>query len=378
MQSSITGNGTSHIYYNVTITNNDTTGTSAPPNLDFNETRNQPYLNKPEDYYMSVIRFSVDTPTLPLFIPQPEVGSTDPNKLIYSVSLEYNSTVIQTYLSFIPQLNDASSPAVPIQTQDITNRYYYLYSYQWFIDQIVNPAFTACYQALAKAESLPSTVPPLVIWDSGSCTAVLNADIMGYDFNLANPIKIYMNTPMYDLFSSFSSTYLGTDAPNGKNFLINCYNNGFNTWKVSSSGITYVQVQQEYSTAPLWNPVKSIVFSTSLMPIIPELDSAPAIYNGGSGFTSSGNNSNITNILTDLEVPLTLGYETKPTINYAPQSEYRFTDLFGTNPVSSINITVYWKDKFAVLHPFQLASGGTANVKILFRSKSFFTNYIGY
>jgi hypothetical protein len=39
MESSLTGNGTTHIYYNVNITNNDTTGLSKPPQVSFIETR---------------------------------------------------------------------------------------------------------------------------------------------------------------------------------------------------------------------------------------------------------------------------------------------------------------------------------------------------
>jgi hypothetical protein len=76
-------------------------------------------------------------------------------------------------------------------------------------------------------------------------------------------------------------------------------------------------------------------------------------------------------VLTDLEVPLTFGWETKPTINYSPQAEYRLTDLFGTSPVSAINVVVYWKDKFGGLHPLTLASGGNANIKIMFRRKDY-------
>ena len=66
MNSSITGNGTSHIYYNITLTNNDTSDTHFPPPISFTETRNSPFINCPEDYFMSVVRFAMDTPTLPV------------------------------------------------------------------------------------------------------------------------------------------------------------------------------------------------------------------------------------------------------------------------------------------------------------------------
>ena len=377
MNSNLTGNGTTHIYYNVNITNNDTTGSNSPPIIDFNETRNQPYLNNPSEYYMSVVRFSVDTPTLPLFIPQPVVGSNDANTLIYTVTMEYKTYTVQVNLVFARQTQAIGPPPTPILETDIEDIYYYVYSYQWFIDTMVNPALISAYNQLQVAVSnggdvLPSNFAPFMLWDPSGSTAILNCDTEGYNFaTLDDPIKIYFNTPMYNLFSSFSASYFGTNASQGKNFLMNVYDTGFNTFKNISNGVTYIQVLQEYPTAPLWNPVSSIVFSTSLMPVVPELTAAPAIFTGGSGFSSSGNNSNVTNVLTDLEVPLTQGWETKPTVNYAPNAEYRLSDLFGTSPVYSINVTVFWKDRFGKLLPLTLSAGGSANIKIMFRRKDY-------
>ncbi len=59
-----------HIYLNLSINNN--TGSSIP--CSFIETRSQPFLNKPDDYECSVIRFNISSNnSLPLFhfIPQP-------------------------------------------------------------------------------------------------------------------------------------------------------------------------------------------------------------------------------------------------------------------------------------------------------------------
>jgi hypothetical protein len=376
MNSNLTGNGTTHIYYNINITNNDVTGTNPPPPIDFIETRNQPYLNNPSQYYMSVVRFSVDTPTLPLFIPQPIVGSTDPDMLIYTITMEYKTYTAQVNLRFARQTQAIPEPPTPIVEADIENQYYYIYSYQWFIDTMVNPALFAAYDALKAlvtgTDVLPSNYAPFMLWDPSNSTAILNCDTDGYNFAvLDDPIKVYFNTPMYNLFSSFSASSFGITATQGRNFLLNVYDTGFNTFKNTSNGITYIQVLQEYPTASLWNPVVSLVFSTSLMPIVPELSAAPAVFTGGSGFSSNGNNSNLTNVLTDLEVPLIAGWETKPVVNYSPAAEYRLSDLFGDSPVYSINVTVYWKDRFGNLFPLTLASGGNANLKIMFRRKDY-------
>jgi hypothetical protein len=236
---------------------------------------------------MSVVRFSVDTPTLPLIIPQPVVGSIDPDTLIYTVTLEWTGSQVyksQVNLTFARQTQAINAPPVPISEADIENPYYYIYSYQWFIDTMVNPALFAAYDALktqvtAGLEVLPSNFPPFMLWDPSASTAILNCDTAGYNFaTLDEPIKVYFNTPLYNLFSSFSASFFGTTATFGRNFLINVYDTGFNVFKNISNGITYIQVLQEYPTAPLWNPVTSVVFSTALMPVVPELTAAPAVF----------------------------------------------------------------------------------------------------
>jgi len=95
-----------HIYYTLDLINNDTTGTRALPILKFNEIRNSPFLPSPENYFMSVVRFSVQTPTLPVFIPQVNLGQADPNKLNYSFTMSYvvagNTIEYQQFVNYIP------------------------------------------------------------------------------------------------------------------------------------------------------------------------------------------------------------------------------------------------------------------------------------
>ncbi|MFN9910612.1 MAG: phage minor capsid protein, partial [bacterium] len=72
------------MYYDIQISNINNNDT-LPPVLNFIETRNNPFLYESDKYYMSIIRFSLDTPNLPVFIPtiQPS-PNTDINLTIYS------------------------------------------------------------------------------------------------------------------------------------------------------------------------------------------------------------------------------------------------------------------------------------------------------
>jgi len=374
MQSSITGNGTTHIYYNISITNNDTTGLTAAPRIDFNETRNQPFINNPSQYFMSVVRFSMDTSTLPIFACQPQLDPVTPGDLIYSITMTQGAFTYQQYINFQPQTNELPRPPYPLSFSDSISHYWELYSYQWW-NNLVNEAFTACTAGL-NALVAGSITAPFMVWDPSGYTAILNTDAAYFDQTpgvLAEPIYIYFNTPMWVLYSSYNAQYLGTSVTNGKNYqLVIANQRGQNEYTETSTGITFIQSYQEYPTSPLWNPVQSIVFTTALLPIVPELTAAPIAFQGVPGnFVSYGNNANLTNTLTDFEVPLTKGSEYKPVISYTPASEYRLTDLFGTNPCSAINVTIFWKDRYGVLTPVTLSAGSSCNIKIMFRRKDF-------
>ena len=69
---------------------------------------------------------------------------------------------------------------------------------------------------------------------------------------------------------------------------------------------SYVQTTQKIFSIPMWNPIASSVFSTGLPPISAISTSPPTSYSvhSKSNFTISGNNSNLTNIITDFEIPI--------------------------------------------------------------------------
>ena len=91
-----------HIYYDLSVTNNQYTGAGDPPVLSFTDTRSTPVLSNPSEYYCSVIRFSVDTPSLPVIIPQVKVSlsSATTDDTIYSFSMSYKTFNYQQFLQY--------------------------------------------------------------------------------------------------------------------------------------------------------------------------------------------------------------------------------------------------------------------------------------
>ena len=76
-----------HVYLNLDVVNNSTT--TAQP-LVFNETRNMPFLTNSENYFCSVVRFTLQTSnSLPVFIPDILTGQSDYDKTVYAITMSF-------------------------------------------------------------------------------------------------------------------------------------------------------------------------------------------------------------------------------------------------------------------------------------------------
>jgi len=379
----LTGGGLTpdKLYYDITITNLKTE-TQEPPIAYFNESRNNPFVYCPEDYFLSIIRFSLDTVTLPVLQVEIEPFSNNRDLTVYNVSLSWTNPVAPfqvftetTPLIFSPQDKQAIIPNPPSSTsnglQNNQTGYYNVYNYQYFI-YLVNLTFTQCFndlnaQVVGAGLALPSTFSPELNFDTQTNIAILNCDVLGYDTTSADYIKIFFNPPLYQLFSSFPA-YIQTFANNSLNLQIitNTFG-GSNIIPYPSISPLYdaIQVFQEYSTIALWTPVTGIVFCSNTLPIVPNQISSPLLFIDGKQY-SNGNNSNIAQIITDF-VSDTGIY--KPNIVYTPRAEYRLIELQGNRPLNNFDLTVFWKNRVGELVPFRLSSGSTATIKILFTKK---------
>jgi hypothetical protein len=377
------GQSPDKLYYDITITNLQTK-TTPPPVAYFNESRNTPFVYDPESYYFSIIRFTLDTPTLPVFQPDIEPYQSDRDKTIYSFTLQWTNPVApfqtftqQTFVNFIPQDKEAVVPRPPSQTvnglQNNTTGYYNLYNYQYWI-YLCNLALQECYndlstQVTTAGLSLPTTNAPVLNFDTQNNIAILIADNAGYNNTVSNYIKIFFNPAMYQLFSSFPVIIDNlTDASLGINLQIDTATYGGSNlvqYPPTSPTYTAIQVFQEYSTVALWTPVTAIVFTSNTLPIVPNQVSAPLLFLDGR-IISAGNNSNIAQVITDF-VSDTGIY--KPNIVYNPQAEYRLVELQGNRPLTNVDISISWKNRIGELVPFRLSSGSTATIKILFTKK---------
>ena len=74
-----------HVYFNLDVVNNSTT--TAQP-LVFNETRNMPCLTNNENYFCSVVRFTLHASnSLPVFIPDILTRQSDYDTTVYAKTM---------------------------------------------------------------------------------------------------------------------------------------------------------------------------------------------------------------------------------------------------------------------------------------------------
>jgi hypothetical protein len=374
------------IYYDVTITNFQST-TTIPPIFYYNDQRTMPFVACPEDYYLSILRFTLETGTLPIFIPTIQPNQGNRNLTIYSVTLEYEylsvNYIAQEFIQWSPQDKSAEIPPPPNATatgiQVNTTGYYNCYSYEWWL-ALVAQAFISAFanldaQVTGAGGVLPSAEPPYINWDTSSSSAVLYADVLGYDQNpniLIEQIGIYMNAPLFNLFNSFPSIYLGyVQVLNGKNFQIVVVNIGSTNLQIVTPANgdpqwTAINTYQEYSTIAQWTPITAMVFTSNTLPIQPNQVSTPLVYNNGSQLQFGGNNSDIANIITDL---VSTDGQYRPNLVYLPQAQYRYITLYGNRPLFNLDLQIFYRLKTGELVPFRIGSGESVTIKIAFIKK---------
>ena len=210
------------IYYDLTVSNFQSSEKTPLP-FYFNESRTIPYLMCPQDYYLSITRFSIDTGTIPVFIPSIQPNQANSNLTIYSVSMSWLDPVTnisykqQQYIEYEPQDLSIDVPIAPSLTsnglQINETGYYNVYSYQWMcylffvaFQKLQAKMVIAC---AGSANPPDLTYSPIINWDSTSQKAVLYANASTYDLNeefylpTSAPVNIYFNAPAYSLWAKF-------------------------------------------------------------------------------------------------------------------------------------------------------------------------------
>jgi len=330
-----------NVYVDIKIPN--LTQTTKNVLMTFEQQKDNPIIDNPSHYYLSLVRWKVPGGNFPVLIMPIVDGQADPNLSVYTVTLETSTDTFQKNLYYYDRSFDTAPGGDPLNANpnQKVSSYYFIYEYQHLLDMVNQALYAAWDNVTGKPVG---SEPPFMIFNPVTKIFSLVAQLSQYGVeinalpltNPANPpsydadIKIFFNVALQELFTGFAIKYfdnatLGRDAQ----VLVANYQNNY--WPVPSVVSDYVEVSQQFSSAAQWSPVKQILFSTNSIPIQSE-------------FTATSGSS-YKKILTDFE-PLadTPFSDARTTLQYYPQGPYRLLDLTGTNPLYKIDLYVTWLD----------------------------------
>lgn len=391
------------IYYNARLMSNINTGkvleSSTPSNsiAVFEDQRQSAVLDNPEDYYLSITRFTIDCSTLPLFIMNMSTskqfdGVADDNitRTPYIITMSYDGFEYQQELLYTPEDKTAKIPNVADNPNlYATSPYFYVYTYQHLVDMI-NTAFKACFDGLDVQTNLPTDKPPFIIYDRDSDRFDIIADANGYrnknyDGSDNPQINIYFNNYMYDLFYAVQADHIDnayTLNTNLKDYRLRFENTGINIYD-NTINIKYYDPYNKttltsYADIVLIMRVEwdlnsnicensEVLFTTSHIPTASQYSSPFIPFEKAS---SSSIVNTFQKQLTDFSlIPhIDDSNSVRSMVTYVP-STHRYLELNGENSLNKIDIYVYWRSNRGALIPFSLSSKSVVTMKLMFIRK---------
>ena len=233
-------------------------------------------LQDPGSFKMSVIKFQLDTTSIPLHRFDVQPFQNDVNLGIYSIiKLELVDGInppVSTnaeYLLWSPVNLNEPVPCAPLAEYQVDSAYYYSYSFGHFL-RLANEAFVRALEKLVQLIQpdtfLDTARAPFLIWSADRESATLYTESDYFDQQLDKHVNIYFNRPMYNLFNSFPVINMSHNATKNRNYMIVIQNLKANIKQLAAKD--YIKLDQEYSCTQNWSPVSEIVFTTSNLPIV--------------------------------------------------------------------------------------------------------------
>lgn len=382
------------IYYNITMINAnyiDNGSNQANYLAKYEEEIPKPFIMNPSEWEFSVVRFTTEGGLfLPILIFQVQPYQSDINLGIYSITLSATfindsgtkTIIVQQPLEWIPEDQTAIPPSSPVTSQNIYSDYYFVYTYSHFC-RIVNNAFqsamasintqyhTWCGQNIA-------TKAPYIMFNNGSNTF----SVYYHDYGFGGSIRtsagqgddenftLYLDSNLNSLIGNFPSLCVGNDLNQGMVYEMLVSNKlDTNVYEDKSSNSYFVMTQDYPSLSTIWSPISAIAFKSEL-PVVSEYSSNPIVFDS-SNVNSIAMSSNLTErIITDVSLPLQYPHEYRELLNYTPSGEYRIISMIGSQPITKIDMSVWYRLKMTgQLIPFSLPNQTCVTAKFMFRRK---------
>jgi len=360
-------------YLNIVIRGQPSKDTPAR----YSSTSTDIILNNGADYYLSIIRFSIPTNTIPLMIfPIQEGTNNDINLGTFSFTLTFMGNSLQEYLIFFPVVSNVPLPKSPANNngkQDLTTTYYYVFDPSQLVTIMNNALASLFANFIIMFGPFPVgvTQPPYLLYDDN--TEKLTFIVQ--DTFITNNLLLSCNSLLFNYLQYFVVKFNGYNAPFDADFdflfslrpsqFPNYDNYYYPDINVTPYPPVFLKFTQQISVLDYWTDFRSLVFVTNLLPIAQEIYPTNQIINNPND--NSGNFQYIP-ILTDFSPQGIPG----PIVEYNPTAQYRLIDIISTGPVQGLDMQIYWRDINSNLYPVLIASTAVATIKIAFLKKSIY------
>jgi hypothetical protein len=358
------------IYYNAQLVCKKKLQTDPDIPCIYTETRSDNLLSNAMDYKFSIIRFTLDSVNIPVFIPQIQGGI---NQTLYQVQVKLNlnlngtitSHTVAQPLQYVCR-NKYASQVPSVAGQD--SPYYYMFDLQDFCDMF-NTTMKSIYNNLnfALAPTVLQTKPPKMTYQNNLFSIWFDANGWGGADSTGSGAQIESFTMQFNedlrlLLRNFNMNYALDQF--GYNWNIIVSNKLVNNQTIGTT-LYYVETQSYETTSTIFCPVSSIVFISNAMGIRSEYLGSTQVLSQQVNPTQSSNN--IENSIADISLPLDNTNDYNSCIAYQA-GVFRYSDIF-TETIRDIDIKIYWKSKFGVMYPVMLSDGCGMNLKMMFERK---------
>lgn len=343
-----------NIYWNIIITN---TGTTVAP-VNASVTYTQSLTTDGTQRYLSLIRFTLDGSTIPIFFWDVDTTDADPNAGLYTVTIRNPAglgTDVTVKVKYDPSYvqNDWYPGEKPI------------FSYNSFIDMI-NVALKAAHDGILG--HVVGDHPIMYYNANNGLCGIAVKQTPGSPY----PYQIFMNNILYNFFNNFDSK-LNPETINGannpkyaqilvKNYVINS--------ELPVTGYTFVN--QEYQSLYLWFDITTIEFVSARLKIRSEF--VPTVQIGSQiEDSNAGGGPAASNLLTDFQPTYQPGDQAGPRgyTYYAPGAQYRLIDILDDD-VKEVDIQVTLQDRRGKHYQYFLPPLQTLYLKMLLVKKELF------
>jgi hypothetical protein len=356
-------------WYNIQIPHDSSKG-FIPTRAEYSENRIQPILKNPSEYDLAVARFQIPGQKIPILIADiVSFPNTNPNLTPLTVTLDHNGDIQQESVIFIPQQKNEPIPAPLSATnpRQVFTKYYWVYSFQHWLN-LINNALETAYNNLAAPPV--GTEAPKFVYDSTTQLVSLITTVAGYDSSLAaaNRIDVFVNSATIRYINAIYHDFFGYDQLNGKDAQIIITDTGINRFNptdvASSDPPIYYKITQEFCELPYWNSIVNIAFTSGSLPINYEYTNS--FNNNGTQIEGS---DNFVAIVTDFLPPQNEGAESRSILQYTPDTLSRRIPMNGNTPLIKLDFKVFWIDTYGNFYPIEIPFKQQLNIKFLFIKK---------